>query len=136
MNQRRMPVTRAGKRQLAGSGGIQPPPVFQTGSTEPGESAATGDTGGASADVVTMIDPVGLKDSQILKLRASVKTSRKLVDDLILEIADHIQNVEKAKVDPEVPKNMVHDYSKQLKDLFDRGDALLIDFETKNSLHV
>ena len=94
------------------AGAIQAPQHFKLVPRNLESQLDTGDTGGASADVVTMIgiDPVGLKDSQILTLRASMKTSRKLVDDLILEI---IETVEKAKDKPSVPKNMVSDYSLQ-----------------------
>ena len=77
--------------------------------------------------------PVGLKDTQILKLSAAVKAERKTVDDLILEIGLHIAEVEAAKANPDIPKNMVYDFSRQLKDMFNRGDVLLKDFETKNS---
>ena len=120
-----------GKR-LAGVGAIQATFGSQTG---PPEEPAAAATGGETADLNTMDrDPVGLKDNLILKLRASVKTSRKLFDDHILEIGDHIEIVEKAKNDPNVPKEMVSDYSQQLKDLLNNGDILLMDFETKNAL--
>ena len=119
VNQRRMPVTRAGER-LAGSEGIQPPPGFQTGLTEPGESAVTG---GASADQATMDrDPIGLKDSLILKLRASVKSARKLIDNHILEVQDHIGTLTKPKDDPSIPADIVIDFSRLLQDLFTKGD--------------
>ena len=77
--------------------------------------------------------PVGLKDTQILKLSAAVKAERKTVDDLILEIGLQIAEVEATKAYPDIPKNMVYDFSRQLKDMFNRGDVLLKDFETKNS---
>ena len=77
--------------------------------------------------------PVGLKDSQFLKLRAAVKAARKTVDDLILEIGLHIAEVEAAKANPDIPKNMVYDFSRQLKDMFDIGNVLMKNFETKNS---
>ena len=38
-------------------------------------------------------DQVGLTDSLLLKLRASVKTSRKQVDDLILEVGEQIETI-------------------------------------------
>ena len=113
-----MPLTRAEARQAEVAGAIQGPQL-----SKPVPWNLEGQLlilvgRGASADVVTIIgiDLVGLKYSQLLKLRASVKTSRKLVDDLIFEISEHIETVEKANNDPTVAKNIVSDYSLQLKE--------------------
>ena len=108
------------------------PSAMGTSSNLPG---LTADLTGTSADLGSMGDavPLGLKDTQILKLSAAVKAERKTVDDLILEIGLHIAEVEAAKANPDIPKNMVYDFSRQLKDMFDIGNVLMKNFETKNS---
>ena len=116
-----MPLTRAEQaaRQAGAVGGHIGPSALGTSSNLPG---LTADLTGTSADLGSMSDavPLGLKDTQT-------------VDDLILEIGFHIAEVEAAKANPDIPKNMVYDFSRQLKDIFNRGDVLLKDFETKNS---
>ena len=86
-----------------------------------------------SADLGNMSDavPVSVKDTQILKLRAAVKAARKTVDDHILEVGLHIADLEGAKENPDIPKNMLYAFSRQLKVMIDRGDILLKDFESK-----
>ena len=79
-------------RQICGL--ALPPPAFQT-SQHPGPTETA--DGGSSADQPTLgvmdRDQVGLTDSLLLKLRASVKTSRKQVDDLILEVGEQIETI-------------------------------------------
>ena len=89
-----MPLTRAEQaaRQAGAVGGQVAPPALGTSSNLPG---LTADLTGTSTDLGSMCDtvPVGLKDSQFLKLRAAVKAERKTVDDLILEMGLHIAEV-------------------------------------------
>ena len=79
-------------------------------------------------------DLVDLKDNLIHRLRVSVRSAKKLVDDHAIKIGDQVKIIENAKNDPNIPKEKASDYSQQLQDLFNKGENLLLDFETKNAL--
>ena len=51
--------------------------------------------------------------------------------DHILEVGHYIADVEAAKQNPDIPKSMLYEFSRQFKDMLDRGDILLKDFESK-----
>ena len=80
-------------------------------------------------------DLVDLKDNLIHRLCAAVRSALalKLVDDHAIEIGDQVKIVENAKNDPNIPKEMASDYSKQLLDLLHKGESLLLDFENKTA---
>ena len=85
-----MPVMRREKAATAGSGGIlQAPEEFQTGSEKSAKSS--------SAVQPDMGDSKDLQDGLILRLRATVKASRKLVDDVTLEINDQVEIIKVAR---------------------------------------
>ena len=52
-------------------------------------------------------DPTGIKDSVIPKLRASLKMSKKSVDDLLAEVVEQVDRIESDENDPLVPQSMI-----------------------------
>ena len=79
-----MLVTRSENAATAGSGGnLQASEEFQTGSGQYAESD--------KAVQPDMGDPKDLQDGIILRLRAAVKASRKMVDDVSTEISDQVE---------------------------------------------
>ena len=55
------------------------------------------------------VPPQGLKDPQILLLRAEAKSTNIAVDNVAKEIVGHIIDVEAAKSNSDLPKSMVYD---------------------------
>ena len=49
------------------------------------------------------------------------------------EIDKHISDIEQARADNTVPKEMLYDFSTRLNTLFNKGDTLLATFERKKS---
>ena len=96
-----MTFTRAGERQARAVGAgrsmpAPPPPAFQTESAE---------TAGYTAEQPVLVanmdqDPTGIKDSVIPKLRASLKMSKKSVDDLLVEVVEQVDRIESDKINP------------------------------------
>ena len=66
-----------------------------------------------------------IKDPFVLLLRAEFKTANIAVDNAVIELDKHINDVEQARASNEVPKEMLYDFSVRLNTLFDEGDALL-----------
>ena len=62
-----------------------------------------------------------------------MKASRKLVDEVTLEITDQVEIIKVAKGDDTNPQEIIGQYTQQLSDLLEKGDSLLSDFESKNS---
>ena len=120
-----MPVTRSEKAATAGSGILQAPEKFQTASEQSAKSL--------SAVQSDMDDRKDLQDGLILRLWAAVKASRKLVDEVTLEITDQVEIIKVAKGDDTNPQEIIGQYTQQLSDLLEKGDSLLSDFESKNS---
>ena len=152
-----MPPTRRERAAAGGSGILQAPEAFQTGSqnSAAGSSAVQSDMGDPTSHGVSdriffkhwlnlVIGKVKkiegpleiwLKDSLIHRLRSVVKAARMSVDDIALKISDQVGIVETAKSDAIIPKEMISSqYSQKLLDLFSKGESLLSDFENKNSL--
>ena len=75
--------------------------------------------------------PKDLMDSEILRLRASVTASRKLLDDINSEIVEQVETVTEAK-GRNGPKAVLVQYTKVLEGLFDKGDKLLNTFTESN----
>ena len=69
-------------------------------------------------------------DSEILRLRASVTASRKLLDDINSEVTEQVEIVTAAQ-GRDGPKAVLVQYTKVLEDLFDKGDKLLATFTEK-----
>ena len=53
------------------------------------------------------------------------------VDCSVAEVDKHIQNIEEAKNDATVPKQMLHDYSTRIDAALSKGDSLLGTLENK-----
>ena len=73
------------------------------------------------------VAPKDLMDSEIVRLRASVTASRKLLDDLNSEVVEQVEIVNEAK-GRNGPKAVLVQYTKVLESLFDDGDKLLNTF--------
>ena len=69
--------------------------------------------------------PQSLKDPSILILRADFNMAHADVDHSVAEVDKHIQNIEQAKNDATVPKQMLHDYSTRLDAALTKGDTLV-----------
>ena len=96
--------------------------------------------GGESADEIELTGqqanmenstPKDLMDSEILRLRASVTASRKLLDDINSEVTKQVEIVTAAQ-GRDGPKAALVQYNKVLEDLFDKGDKLLATFTENN----
>ena len=74
--------------------------------------------------------PTSLKDPSILILRADFNVAHAAVDRSVAEVDKHIQNIEQAKNDATVPKQMLHDYSTRLDAALTKGDTLVGTLET------
>ena len=79
-----------------------------------------------------MSAPKDLMDSEIVRLRASVTASRKLLDDLNSEIDEQVQVVNDAK-GRNGPRALLVQYTKVLEGLFNDGDKLLNTFTESNN---
>ena len=95
---------------------------------------------GASADSQlsteqdNMSDPKDLMDPEIVRLRASIAVSRKLLDDQKSEINEQVKVVNEAK-ERNGPKAILIQYTKILEVLLKDGDKILQSFnESNNSL--
>ena len=73
--------------------------------------------------------PKDLQDEAVLRLRASVTASRKL----IVEINDQVGITNIAKGKEGTPRAVPKQYTKVLADLLERGDQMLANFTTKNA---
>ena len=97
-----MPGTRAQSCGKAAGGGSSPSdgnlPADQA-AVDPGVSAdniEVTDQQGNMSDVV----PKDLQNSQIMVLRASVTSARKLLDDIMVEVDDQLAHIKVAKSHP------------------------------------
>ena len=79
---------------------------------------------GEHTDIMSEV-PQSLKDPSILILRADFNVAHAAVDRSVAEVDKHIQNIEQAKNDATVPKQMLHDYSTRLDAALTKGDSLL-----------
>ena len=79
-----------------------------------------------------MSAPKDLMDSEIVRLRASVTASRKLLDDLNSEIVEQVQIVNDA-AGRNGPRAVLVRYTKVLESLFNDGDKLLNTFTESNN---
>ena len=81
-------------------------------------------------------DPKDLQDCAVLRLRAAVTALRKFVDDVSLEISDQVNIIKVAKWNESEStlKEVIAQYTQLLADLLVKGDTLLTNFITKNSL--
>ena len=59
-------------------------------------------------------DPKDLQDGDVLRLRAAVTASRKLVDDVSLEINDQVNIIKVAKGNESTPKEVTAQYTQLL----------------------
>ena len=75
--------------------------------------------------------PKDLQDGAVLKLRAGVTASRKLIDNISLEISDQVDIINVAKGKEDTPKEVITQYTQVLEDLLLKGDTLLANFTTK-----
>ena len=90
----------------------------------------TGEHAGIMAEV-----PQSLKDPSILILRAEFNAAHAAVDRSVAEVDKHIKNIDQAKTDATVPKQMLHDFSTRLDAALTKGDSLLDTLEnTQDSL--
>ena len=101
------------------------PAELQTGSNQ-------NNTESASVDTMTVV-PQTLKDSKVLFLRAEVRSVNATVDGIVTEISKHISDMEQAKLDGDLPQDMLFSYSNMLINLIGRGEAMLSKFEVKNN---
>ena len=69
----------------------------------------TGEHAGIMAEV-----PQSLKDQSILILRAEFNAAHAALDRSVAEVDKHIKDIEQAKTDATVPKQMLHDFSTRL----------------------
>ena len=60
-------------------------------------------------------------------------SSRKLLDDITVEVNDQVSMINAARGKEGTPRAMLLQYTKVLADLFDRGYQLLAAFTTKNA---
>ena len=63
--------------------------------------------------------PKNLQDAQIMVLRASVTSARKLLDDITVEVNDQVGHITAAK-GRATPYAAIVQYTKALADLFDK----------------
>ena len=75
--------------------------------------------------------PQDLMDADILRLRASLVASMKLMDDINGEVTDQGNAVIAVK-GRNGPRAVLVQYTKVLEDLFDKGDKLLATFTENN----
>ena len=59
--------------------------------------------------------PQTLKDSKVLFLRAEVSSVNATVDGIVTEISKHISDMEQAKLDGDLPQDILFSYSNMLK---------------------
>ena len=110
--------------------------------TSDGKSqAAEENSAGRSADIEVIVQDTDMEDSYlkdlqdtaVLRLRAGVTASRKLIDNVSLEIGDQVDIIKVAKGKEDTPQEVVTQYTQVLEDLLVKGDTLLANFTTKNS---
>ena len=117
-----MPGTRAQSRGKDAGGGSS-----TSDGNLPADQAAV-DPGVVSADDIELSDqqgnmcdvcPKDLQDAQIMVLRASVTSARKLLDDITVEVNNQVGHIKAAK-GRATPKAAMVQYTKALADLFER----------------
>ena len=75
-----------------------------------------------SVNTVTMTEvPKSIKDPQVIRLRAELKSTNIAVNNTATEIEKHVTDVELAKARADLPKEMLFDYSTRLSNLIDDG---------------
>ena len=74
------------------------------------------------------VAPQSLKDPQVLLLREELKSANVAMDNIATEISKHVTDVELAKANADLPKEMLFDYSTWLSNLIDNGEALSSNF--------
>ena len=79
-----------------------------------------------------MSDPKDLMDPEIVRLRASIAVSRKLLDDQKSEINEQVKVVNEAK-ERNGPKAILIQYTKVLEVLLKDGDKILQSFNESNN---
>ena len=63
--------------------------------------------------------------NRTLFLRAEVRTANANLDSIVIEIGKHISDMEEARLEGDLPQNMLFSYSTILSNLISRGETLL-----------
>ena len=74
---------------------------------------------------IMAVGPQTLKNHRILFLRAEVRTANADLDGIVIEIGKHISDMEEARLEGDLPQNMLFSYSTILSNLISRGETLL-----------